>query len=140
MSTSSRQNQVSLLQSQAKHVFTRKAFKSVVWVGINYPPNGMDPKWALDIIIVHDPNYSEDEVWKLYSCEENNWGEWDPDRRKPKHAWNRKVKIERIFEGSFYCWSDVQALFHAETLHGDYNCQFLRNLRSHYLGINRPTR
>ena len=104
-----------------------------MWVGIDYPPDGVDPKWALDIIIVYDPNYSEDKVWKLYSCEENNWGESDPDRPKLKRAWNRKVKIQKNFEGSFYYWSDVEALFHYETLHGDFNCQFLRTLRSDYL-------
>ena len=107
-----------------------------MWVGVNYPvwvPDDVAPKRAaLNIIIVYDPNYSEDKVWKLYPCEEND-GE-DPDRPKLKRAWDRKVKIQRIFEGSFCYWEDVEALFYAETLHGDFNCLFLQNLRSYYLG------
>jgi hypothetical protein len=129
MSTSLRQSQVSLLQSQAKHVFTREAFKSAVWVGAAYDPDSddMDFQW---IVIVYDPDYSEDEVWELYrSCEQ--WSE-DPDRPKLKHAWGRRVKIRRIFQEPLRHWEDVEALFHAETLHGDFDCQVLQTLRSLY--------
>ena len=133
MSTSSRQSQVSLLQSQAKPVFTREAFKSAVWVGVVYASsNGVGPKRAsLNIVIVYNPKYSENKVWELYFCEEKDMWE-DPDQPKLERAWDRKVKILRIFEGSSHYWKDVEALFYAETLHGDFNCRVLRNLRSIY--------
>jgi hypothetical protein len=130
MSTSSRQSQVSLLQSQAKHIFTRKAFKSAVWVGVVYKSDNVDPEWVtLNIVIVYNPNYSRNKVWMLYSSEEENHGK-DPDQHKLERAWDRNINIRRIFEGSLGCWKDVEALFYAETLHGDFNCRVLRNLRS----------
>jgi hypothetical protein len=147
-----------LLQSQAKHIFAREAFKSAVWVGAVYAtPDAVEFE---RIIIIYDPKYSENEVWKSYrSCEENNLKDlyqcknehfWarvariericsceedylnDPDQSKLERAWGRRIKIERIFEGIIGHWEDVEALFYAETLHGDFNCRVLRNLRSVY--------
>ena len=65
----------------------------------------------------------------IYSFEEENYGQ-DPDEHKLERAWDQKIDIRRIFEGSLDCWKDVESLFYAETLHGDFNCRVLRNLRS----------
>jgi hypothetical protein len=98
-----------------------------VWVGVVYASsNGVDPKGAslkfLNIVIVYDPKYSENKFWELYSCQEKDMWE-DPDQPKLERAWDRKVKILRIFEGSLRYWKDVEALFYAETLHGDGFCK-----------------
>src|SRR5437016_2076901 len=102
MSTSQRQNQVSLLRSQAEQVFKRKAFELAVWVGVFFGPFswGMQAKSGpIDIVIFYNPNYSEEQIWGSYSCEENPWGA-DPDEPKLERAWDRKVKISRIFRGT----------------------------------------
>jgi len=101
-----------------------------VWVGVVYKSDNVDPEWiTLNIVIVYNPNYSRNKVWMLYSSEEENHGK-DPDQHKLERAWDRNINIRRIFEGSLGCWKDVEALFYAETLHGDFNCRVLRNLRS----------
>jgi hypothetical protein len=105
-----------------------------MWVGVVYdwnPDNdNVAPEWTtLNIVIVYNPDYSRNKVWRLYSSEEENYGR-DPDEHKLERAWGRKIEIRRIFEGSLGCWNDVEALFYAETLHGDFNCRVLRNLRS----------
>lgn len=105
-----------------------------MWIGVVYASsNGVDLKRASSTLIsIYDPKYSENKVWELYPCEEKDMWE-DPDQPKLERAWDRKVKILRIFEGSLRYWKDVEALFYAETLHGDFNCRVLRNLRSiHY--------
>jgi len=106
-----------------------------MWVGVvyNYGLNNYDsvaPEWTtLHIVIVYNPDYSQSKVWRTYSSEEGNYDE-DPDEHRLKRAWDRKIDIRRIFEGSLDCWKDVESLFYAETLHGDFNCRVLRNLRS----------
>jgi hypothetical protein len=134
MSTLPKQKQISILQSKAKEVLTREAFKHVVWVGVLYSSHTLSsrPKpLPLDLVIFHDPKYSEEQIWNLYgSCGEVPWE--DPDQSKFERAWNQKVNISKNFEGNFRYWNDVEATFYAETLYGHYNQPALQNLRSVY--------
>ena len=129
-----KQKQISILQSEAKGVLTREAFKHVVWVGILYSSNTLSSRLnplPLNLVIFHNPKYSEEQIWHLYgSCGEVPWA--DPDQSKFERAWDRKVNISRIFEGDFRYWNDVEAAFYAETLYGHYNHPALQNLRSVY--------
>jgi hypothetical protein len=123
------------LQSQAEQVFGREAFKHVMWVGIHYSKLTRDmlPKpFPLDIVIFYDPRYPENQIWESYkSCEGIHLSE-DPDKSKLERAWGRMVRILRIYEGTLLHWNDVEAVFHAETLYGDFNNPVLRNFRSFY--------
>jgi hypothetical protein len=133
--SASRVKQVSQLRRQAAHVFARKAFKHVkcIWVGVfYYPYEGAHPgKTSLNIVIYYDPNYSGEEIWDLYIAGEDIWEE-DLDELKLERAWDRRVRISRVFEGSLEWWWDVEALFYSETVYGDFNHPILRKLRSVY--------
>jgi hypothetical protein len=133
MTASPREKQVSQLRRQAAHVFARKAFKYVKWVGVFYDPDqGPHPeKTRLKIFIFYDPTLNPDKIWDLYAEELDIWRE-DPDQPKLDRAWNRVVEISRIFEGTLHSWDEVEALFYAETLYGNANHPVLRQLRSTY--------
>jgi hypothetical protein len=133
MTASPREKQVSQLRRQAAHVFAKKAFKHATWVGVFYRPHqGVHPEnTRLNIVIFFDPNYSPNKIWDLYADEVDVWME-DPDQPKLERAWDRRVTISRIFEGSLHSWDDVEALFYAETLYGNFNHPVLRQLRFTY--------
>jgi hypothetical protein len=106
-----------------------------MWVGILYAKYTQDmlPKpLPLDIVIFYDPTYSEKQIWdSKKSCEDIYWPD-DTDESKLERAWDRQVNMSRIYEGTLLSWKDVEAVFHAETLYGDFNNPVLQNLRSFY--------
>src|SRR5205814_7185285 len=128
------QKQMSVLGSQAAHVFGREAFKLAVWVGVfgSFSRGKQRETSDVDIVIFYNPDYSEKQVWEWYSrCEKNPWGT-DPDEPKLERVWGRKIDTVRIFAGALRYEKDVEAILHAQTIYGDFNNPVLRTIRSSY--------
>jgi hypothetical protein len=49
------------------------------------------------LLTSYNPNYSENQTWRLYSCEVKSCWE-DPDEPRLERAWGRKVEISRMLK------------------------------------------
>jgi len=120
------QKQLLLLGSQAAQVFERKAFKLAVWVGVFGPfsKEAQQCIWKgrhVDLVIFYDPAYSGDEIWEWYYSKEERDTLLDPDGFELERAWNRRVDILRIYEGTLCSEEDVMAILHAQTVYRNFN-------------------
>jgi hypothetical protein len=126
------QKQMLSLGSQAAQVFKRKAFGSVVWAGVFGPfSRAQQHKGSpVSLVIFHDPKYSEEEIWKWCSSNEESYWDVDPDKSKLERVWDREVDLVRIFAGTLRYEKDVEAILYAQTVYGNFNNPVLQRLRS----------